>query len=61
MTQEVRLRQENIEKELLELKRQQSDLVEASIKLMFDLSSMVEKEKAHMAHLAEGNSKLEKF
>ncbi len=55
MTQEIRQRLENMERELLELKRQQTEIVEASIKFMFELSTMVEKEKLEWITVTQNN------
>jgi hypothetical protein len=55
VTQEIRQRLENMERELLELKRQQTEIVEASIKFMFELSTMVEKEKLEWITVTQNN------
>ena len=45
VTAEVKFRLEILEKDLLELKRQQTEIVEQSVRVMFEISSVVEQTK----------------
>lgn len=48
---EVRQRLENLERELIELKKQQSEVLESGFKHMFEMSTMVAKEKTEWQNL----------
>ncbi|CDW85036.1 UNKNOWN [Stylonychia lemnae] len=60
VTPSMKMSLENMERDLIELKKQQIEIVEQSIKFMFDMSSMVHKEKNQWLNLAS-NSKLSKY
>lgn len=51
---------ENIERDLLELKRQQLEIVETGIRVMFELSSKVEVEKQNWVELSV-NKKMDEY
>ena len=60
VSQEQRSRLENIEIELKDLKKQQQEIVERSIVVMYEFSGMVEREKREWKELHYHN-KLDKF
>jgi hypothetical protein len=59
-TPDIKQRLDNSEKELLELKRMSAEMVERGFRLMFELGSMVEREKEEWKSLFN-NEKMEEY
>ena len=61
ITPEVRVRIDTVERSLMELKRQQQEIVEQSLKNMFEMSTMIAREKEGLMQITASADKLEGY
>ena len=61
ITPDIKAKMETLERNLTDLKRQQLEIVESSIKNMFELATMVAQEKEELLQIDASKDKLQKY